>query len=535
MKKVFTAIIALLALTASIQAQQLRTSEGTRKVAAVLTYIENFYVDDVDDNKLSEDAVKAILETLDPHSAYLSEQEVQDANEPLEGNFDGIGISFNMMTDTLYVIETISGGPSERVGIMPGDRIIQVNDSSIAGVKMPDKEIKKRLRGKKGTKVNVKVLRRGYPELINFRITRDRIPIVSIDAAYMVTPNTGYIRLSRFGAQTGQEFRDACKKLQEEGMNGLILDLEGNGGGYLGAAIEIANDFLDRNQLIVYTEGANQARQTAGSDGKGVLKKGKLVVLINEGSASASEIVSGAIQDWDRGLIVGRRSFGKGLVQKQFPLPDGSMIRLTVAHYYTPTGRSIQRPYEKGNQEAYAMDYYARYNNGELLNRDSIHFADSLKYKTLLKGRTVYGGGGIFPDEFVPIDTTMLTTYRSKLIWSGAFQRTALAELDKNRQSLLTSYPTVEKYISDYKVPESLLNTLIENGKTEKIPFDEAEYNRSRPLIELDLKALLARDLYDMAAYFKVSNMRSDVFKRGLEIIEDDALYNRLLTVGNEE
>lgn len=500
-----------------------------------LTYIENFYVDEVEDTKLAEDAVKSILHTLDPHSAYLSPEEVKEANEPLDGNFDGIGISFNMMADTLYVIETISGGPSEKVGILPGDRIVQVNDTAIAGVKMPQKDIMKRLRGKKGTKVNVKVVRRGYPDLIEFRITRDRIPIFSIDAAYMVTPQTGYIRLSRFGAKTGQEFRKACQDLENQGMTGLILDLEGNGGGYLGAAIEVSNEFLGRNQLIVYTEGAKQPKQSASADGKGMFKNGKLVVLINENSASASEIVSGAVQDWDRGVIVGRRSFGKGLVQKPYSLPDGSMMRLTVARYHTPTGRSIQRPYEKGNQEAYAMDYFDRYNNGELLSLDSIHFSDSLKYKTLVTGRTVYGGGGIFPDEFVAVDTTMLTSYRSKLIWGGVYYKTALAEVDKDRKKLLKEYPTIEDYIANYTVSESVLRNLIDAADKEKIEFDKEQYERSKPLIISDLKSLIARDLYDNAAYFKVSNQSNDLFKKALGIIENDILYTNLLTKRSDD
>ncbi|NDV69744.1 S41 family peptidase [Dysgonomonas sp. 25] len=530
MKKIYTTLFALVVALSSLTAQQLRTSDATRKVATAMTFVENFYVDKVDEDQLAEDAVKSILQTLDPHSSYLSAEELKEANEPLEGDFDGIGISFNMMADTLYVIETVSGGPSERVGIMPGDRIVQVNDTSIAGVKMPQKAIMKRLKGKKGTIVNVKVVRRGMPELLTFKITRDRIPITSIDAAYMVTPTIGYIRLSRFGAKTGAEFLESCKKLQGEGMVDLILDLQQNGGGYMGAAIEVSNQFLGANHLIVYTEGAHQNRQQAASDNKGIFKKGKLVVLINESSASASEIVSGAIQDWDRGVIVGRRSFGKGLVQRPFPLPDGSEMRLTTARYYTPTGRSIQRPYEKGNQEAYAADFYERYNRGELQSSDSIHFPDSLKFKTLVNERTVYGGGGIMPDYFVPFDTTMYTTYRSKLIWHGALNKTALTEVDLHRKKLLQQYPTIDSFIKGYTVPQKLLDNLIAAGEAEKIEFDEAEYKRSEELIKSDLKSLIARDLFDNAAYFKVSNHENPVFGKGFEIIKNTTLYNSLLT-----
>lgn len=529
MKKICITLIAFITVSVACFSQQLRMSDGAKKVATTIAFIENFYVDEVDDNKMADDAIVSILQTLDPHSSYISAKEVAEMNEPLVGNFDGIGISFNMMADTLYVIETISGGPSEKVGIMPGDRIVQVGDTVIAGAKMSTKKIMSFLRGPKGTKVSVKVQRRGIPELIDFNITRDKIPIYSLDAAYMIAPQMGYIRLSRFSASTAEEFKEACEKLQSAGMKDLILDLSGNGGGYLGAAIALANEFLDKKQLIVYTEGNKQPKQVADSDGKGMFKTGKLVVLINESSASASEIVSGALQDWDRGVIVGRRSFGKGLVQRPLPLPDGSEIRLTVARYYTPTGRCIQKPYENGKQDEYAMDVIERYNKGEMMSADSIHFPDSLQYTTLVTGRTVYGGGGIMPDYFVPIDTTMYTAYRSRLIWHGAFYKTALAEVDQNRKDLLKKYPTIEDFVDKYTVPQRLLDKLIENGKAEKVEFNEEEYNKSKSLISEDLKSLVARDLYDNAAYYKVFNKTYEIFKEGLRIISDDKLYNSLL------
>jgi carboxyl-terminal processing protease len=382
------------------------SNAAMRKVNIALAAIENFYVDTVNSNQLAENAITGLLEKLDPHSAYLTADEVKDADEPLQGNFDGIGIQFNMLTDTLYVIQVISGGPSEKVGILPGDQIISVNDTLIAGVKMKNNDVMRRLKGPKGTVVNVKILRKGYPKLLDFKITRDKIPVYRLTSSYMIDKKTGYIKLDRFAKTTYDEFKEAVGKLQAQGMENLILDLQDNGGGYLESAIEMANEFLTPGSLIVYTEGVHQKRQEAQSDNSGSFKHGKLVILVNEYSASASEILSGAIQDWDRGVIVGRRTFGKGLVQRPIPLPDGSLIRLTTARYYTPTGRSIQKPYTKGDPEAYAREVIDRYNRGEMISADSIHFPDSLKYYTLIKKRVVYGGGGIMPDFFVPVDTT---------------------------------------------------------------------------------------------------------------------------------
>lgn len=551
MKKIFVSLVIIVMILPATFAQQLRMSDGSRKVATTMAFIENFYVDKVNDDKLAEDAVKALLEKLDPHSAYISADEVKEMNEPLEGNFDGIGISFNMMTDTLYVIETIAGGPSQKVGILPGDKIIKVNDTLIAGIKMSTKDVMSRLRGKKGTKVDVKVLRRGVSDLIDFRITRDKIPIYSLDASYMVAPKTGYIRLSRFGATTMKEFEEACRKLQNQGMEDLILDLESNGGGYLSAAIEIANEFLGNKKLIVYTEGAQQPKQIAESNNNGLLKKGKLVVMINEASASGSEIVAGAIQDWDRGVIVGRRSFGKGLVQRPFDLPDGSMIRLTVARYYTPTGRCIQKPYENGNAESYAMDVIERYNKGEMMSADSIHFPDSLRYKTLVNERTVYGGGGVMPDYFVPMDTSRYSAYHNKLIYTGVIYKVALNEVDVNRKSLLVKYPTKGAFIDNFAVSDSFLQKMREEGDKElaaltekskqdkkdtaqeeedKKKKDDEEFERSKSLIMAQIKAYIARDLYDSGAFYEVINQESEVFRKSIEIITNDELYNKILS-----
>lgn len=504
-------------------------SEGSKKLATTMAVVENFYVDKVDDQKLAEDAIKSLLEKLDPHSTYISADEVKEMNEPLEGNFDGIGISFNMATDTLYVIETIAGGPSEKVGLLAGDKIIYVNDTLIAGVKRSTKFVMSQLKGPKGTKVNVKVLRRGVADLLSFDITRAKIPIYSIDAAYMIDQNIGYIRISRFGATTAKEFQDALTKLKKEGLENLILDLEYNGGGYMDPAVELSDEFLDKDKLIVYTEGSRQPRRDWTSTAKGLFEKGKLVILINEGSASASEILSGAVQDWDRGVIVGRRSFGKGLVQRPIPLPDESMIRLTVARYYTPTGRSIQKPYTSGDMTSYNLDVIERYNKGEMMHADSIHFPDSLKYKTLVKQRTVYGGGGIMPDYFVPVDTTKYTPFFRSVANRAIINKIAFAEVDVHRNDILREYPDKKIFYKEYKVSDELINKVVAAAKEEKIEYNEAEFEKSKALISLQLKALVGRDVYDMETMVKIFNEDSDAFKKGYEIIKNDKLYNGLL------
>lgn len=522
----------LLLATLLCNAQQMRLTDGGMKVLRTLQYIENLYVDQVDENEYSEQVVKAMLNNLDPHSTYISAKEVKAMEEPLEGNFDGIGISFNMLTDTLYVVETIAGGPSEKVGIRPGDKILYVNDSLIAGIKKPNNDVIKMLRGKKGTKVNVKILRKGFDDLLPFTITRDKIPIYSLDASYMVDKETGYVKLSRFGATTHEEFRDACKKLDKQGMKNLILDLEYNGGGYLSAAIDIAKEFLGRKELIVYTEGAKHNKREERATGYGGLKDGKLVILINEGSASASEIVAGAIQDQDRGLIIGRRSFGKGLVQRPLPLPDGSLIRLTVARYYTPTGRSIQRPYVAGKGDEYIMDLAERYNSGELMHSDSIHFPDSLKYTTLKNKRIVYGGGGIMPDYYVPLDTLKYPKYFRELSNRGLLYKVAYNEVDLHREDIKKKYPKADDFYKKYVTPKELVDKVIEEGEKVEVKFDEEDFKIAKGQIELILKALLARDVYDAQTSYRITNDQSDSFNKALEIISDDEKYNSLLTVG---
>ncbi|ULB35065.1 MULTISPECIES: S41 family peptidase [Proteiniphilum] len=508
---------------------QFRPSPDGVKLERTIQLIKSLYVDDVDSKKLAEAAIRAMLAELDPHSSYLNEEEVLAMNEPLQGNFNGIGISFNMLTDTLYVMEVISGGPSQKVGILPGDKIIQVNDTTIAGVKMGNQEVVKRLRGPKGTVVNVKIQRRGVPGLMEFRIVRDKIPITSIDASYMVTHNVGYIRLSRFGVTSGTEFKMAERELRSKGMKHLILDLTDNGGGILQTANEIADEFLGENKLIVYTEGKNQPRFTMNASGNDELKGGKLVVLVNGASASASEILAGAIQDWDRGVVVGRRTFGKGLVQRQLPLPDGTMIRLTVARYYTPTGRSIQKPYETGNIDAYNRDFVNRYNHGELFVADSIRFPDSLRYTTLVNKRTVYGGGGIMPDYFVPMDTTSGTMFHANLNAKGIINRAAISEVDIKREVLLQKYPDVLSFNKGYIISDEVVGRLKNIAKEENVEWNDDEFTTSRPLIFVQFKALMARDLFDSSAFFRIINEENDIFLEGLKIISDDNRYNGLL------
>lgn len=499
--------------------------QETRKFSIALHAITNLYVDSMNEKRLTEYAISGMLEKLDPHSNYLDPEETKEMNEPLEGNFDGIGIQFNMLTDTLYVIQVIPGGPSEKVGLMAGDRIIQVNDTAIAGVKMKTTEVMKRLRGVKGTEVRVKVERNRLSELIEFRITRDKIPVFSLDAAYMVNKETGYIKLNRFAASSANEFREALAKLQKQGMKNLVFDLQGNGGGYLNIAIDIADEFLDKDKLIVYTQGQKMPREEAKATAKGNFENGKLIILVDEGSASASEIVAGAVQDWDRGVIVGRRTFGKGLVQKPIPLPDGSMIRLTVSRYYTPTGRSIQKPYENGNKESYRHDLIDRYNRGELMSADSIHFPDSMKRHTLVSKRVVYGGGGIMPDVFIPVDTTRYTDYHRKIVAAGLVNRIAMTYLDKNRNTLLKTYDTFAAYKDGFEVGAPLMQELLSLANEEKITFDEEEYAKSETLIRLQIKALIARDLYDMNEYFQIINEDNPSFLKALQMLSEEDAY----------
>lgn len=511
-------------------AQRINQNQKLRMAEAA---ISQFYVDTVNENKLVEDAIKGMLEGLDPHSQYSNPEETRELNEPLAGNFSGIGITFNMNQDTLYVIQTVSGGPSERVGILAGDRIIAVNDTAIAGVGMKNSQIMKRLRGPKGTDVDVKVLRNrgGKQDSIDFTITRADIPIYSVDAAYMVDPKTGYIRINRFAAETANEVVAALKDLKKQGMDRLILDLVDNGGGYLNAAVNLLGEFLEPGKLAVYTQGTNSSRQEMSakpSGSKPLFADGRLVVMANQYSASASEITSGAIQDWDRGLIVGRRTYGKGLVQRPIPFPDGSMIRLTVAHYYTPSGRDIQKPYKKGDQKEYQSDILTRYNSGELMHADSIKYVDSLKVSTLRLHRPIYGGGGISPDRFVPLDTTEYTKYYRDVMAKGLINRFVISYVDRNRKEIKKQFPTDTDFVAGFRVTPEILSGLYDLATKEKIEFNAEQAALSSPLFSMVIKALIGRDIYDNATYFKVYNQHDPIFKEALRLINSDE-YDSLM------
>ena len=523
MKFLFTHLIILLvSLTAQAQFRlNMAEDSPIRKMMIAQMAIENLYVDTVDTKKLAEDGIRAMLEKLDPHSTYATPKEVKAMNEPLQGNFDGIGVQFNMYQDTLVIIQTITGGPSEKAGILAGDRIVTVNDTAIAGVKMSREEIMKRLRGPKGTKVILGIDRAGIKDRLSFTVTRDKIPVKSLDAIYMIRPKIGYIRIGNFGATTHEEFLEGIKRLKNEGMKDLIIDLQDNGGGYLQAAVNIANELLPKDDLIVYTEGRAQQRQEFRANGKGSLLDSRIVILVNEFSASASEIVSGAIQDQDRGTVIGRRTFGKGLVQRPIDLPDGSLIRLTVAHYFTPSGRCIQKPFTKGDAKSYAQDLDNRYKHGELTSADSIHFADSLKYYTLRNHRTVYGGGGIMPDFFVPLDTTTYTNYHRELSAKSVIINANLKYIDHNRKKLKKQYRSFDAFNLSYEVPQEFIDDIIAEGEKAGVkPKDDEEMQRTLLHLRPQLKALVARDLWDMSEYFHVWNEKSDIVRRALDFLE---------------
>ena len=488
-----------------------------RKLQMAEVAINNYYVDSVDESKLVEDAIRGMLEKLDPHSSYTNAKETKSLNEPLQGDFEGIGVQFNIVGDTLVVMQPTTGGPSEKVGILAGDRIIAVNDTAIAGVKMDRSDIVRRLRGKRGTKVTLTVIRRGVDKPLSFIVKRAKIPVLSVDAAYMICPGIGFVRLENFGEKTHEEMMCAIDSLKKLGMTDLILDLQDNGGGCLEAAARIANEFLSDGDMIVYIEGLHAPRREFKAFGNGRLQQGRVVVLVNEFTASAAEIVSGAIQDHDRGTIVGRRSFGKGLVQRPFGLPDGSMIRLTIAHYYTPSGRCIQKPYKKGDKKDYEMDIEYRLKHGELTNPDSIHFADSLRYYTLKEHRAVYGGGGIMPDVFVPLDTLKYTRLHRQLAAKSIVINNYLKYVDANRKQLRKQWKTFEDFAARYEVPQALLDTIFAQGNKEKIvPKDDEEQQRTIPYLRLQLKALVARDLWTMNEYFRVWNEENDIVRRAL-------------------
>ena len=544
MKRFLLAIVAIFSLLAA-QAQTFTINpEMVRKVQAAEFFISHFYVDSLSEDKVVDSAIEGMLKQLDPHSTYIKAKDVERSVENLNGSFEGIGVQFNMIEDTLVVIQPVSGGPSERKGIIAGDRIVLVNDTAIAGVKMSRDEIMRRLRGPKGSKVRLGILRQGVKGINEFVIVRDKIPVHTLDASYMIDSTTGYVKLSSFGQTTHDEFMTAVNAMKEKGMTRLVLDLQGNGGGYLQSAVEVSNEFLPSGEMIVYTDGRAIQRQEYRANGRGTLKDLEVVVLVDSYTASAAEIVSGAIQDNDHGTIVGRRTFSKGLVQRPFELPDKSVIRLTTAHYYSPSGRCIQKPYKMGGKKEYDDDINQRLKSGELTadfnrflrgdtlpesERDSVYiredslfktlFPDSLKYKTNHKQRTVYGGGGIMPDVYVPLDTMQYSLLYRQMSAKSCILNTSLKYMDKHRKSLKKAYKSFEEFNSKFEVPQDMIDHLLMETKKAKIDYKEEDLQATLPQVKLTLKGLLARDLWDMSEYYQIVNPETDIYQAGLKVL----------------
>lgn len=532
-------------------AQDGRRYDQNAKFVEVMSLINSYYTDTVNNEKLVEDAIVKVLEDLDPHSSYVPAKDVKKSEEQLVGNFEGIGITFQILKDTIMILEVIPSGPSEKVGLRAGDKIIKVNDTIMAGKKIDNEQVIKRLRGPKGTKVKVGIMRGGERQLLDFTITRDKIPIFSITASYLAAPGVGYIRLERFGATTLQEFMQSVDKLRAQGMKDLIVDLQGNVGGYLYTAVDMCNQFLGDTQLIVYTQGLHSPYYPYKSNNRGMLQQGKVVVLIDESSASAAEILSGCIQDNDRGLLVGRRTFGKGLVQKPFMLTDGSQIKLTTAHYYTPSGRNIQKPYGNGNKE-YRDDYKERLESGELFGVDTFKYADSLRYYTR-NGRTVYGGGGVKPDFVIPYDTSLNSPLFNQLLRKGIENRFCLEYVDKNRDMLTRHYANADSFFNQFTLDEPLMAQYfamavqdslfkLKDGmkpanfadyfsmvKEDSIFNLERDYKRSEFLIKSRLKATIGRNMFDTGMWFRVINSTvNNVYAKALDVIRNEKYFEVL-------
>ncbi len=508
-------------------------SENGFKFSRTLSLLDAVYVDSVNLDKLTETAIVEMLHSLDPHSTYIPAKDVQEMNEPLNGNFEGIGIQFNILHDTIIVIEPIIHGPSEKVGLKAGDRIVTIDDENVAGIQISTAGVRSRLMGPKGTKVNVGVVRRGAKDLYAFTITRDKIPINSLDAAYMINNETAYFKFNKFALTTEKEFFDGLTSLDATNLRNVIIDVRGNPGGVMLAAVAIANQFFEGQKLIVYMEGRKTPRQEFKSNGKGALTKTNLVIITDEGSASASEILAGAMQDWDRGLIIGRRTFGKGLVQNAFSLTDGSQVRLTVARYYTPTGRSIQNPYN-GGYEKYMDDYYNRFRNGETLHADSIKLPDSLRFKTLLNHRTVFGGGGIMPDVFVAADTSDYTDYYGNLIRKGVFTSFTLEFSDQNRDRIKAKYPDFNDYKADFDFTENEIKQFIKEGEDAGVKYNEEQFAVSEKETRKYLKALVASNIWNTNEYFRIINEGDIVVDRAMGILSDRNKFDTLLGSGKK-
>ena len=525
-------IVAILVLAQGTWVRSQGLTQETFKIGKTLALLEAIYVDSVDIGSISEQMIISTLRNLDPHSVYIPAKDVQEENEPLQGNFEGVGIQFNLLNDTIIIISPIPGGPSEKAGLQAGDRIVDIDGEKVTGVGMTTTGVQKRLRGPKGTKVLITIFRKGQKDLLEFTIIRDKIPVNSLDASYMLSANVGYIKLSRFSEQTALEFEHAVEKLRDERMENLVVDLRGNSGGYMAPAVQIADEMLPSDELIVYLEGLHAPRQEFKSTTSGSLTRARIVLLIDEGTASSSEILAGAVQDWDRGVIIGRRSFGKGLVQNGFSLPDGSEIRLTIARYYTPSGRSIQTPYSDGFDN-YFIKYYSRYVNGELIHPDSLDLPDSLKTYTLKNRRIVYGGGGITPDVFVPIDTTYYSDYYRDLIRTSTLTNFMTGYTDRNRRAMLRKYKTFDDFSRNFSFDSATMDALKEAGEKNSVKFSEEQYRKSATEIMRVMKGLVARDLWDMNEYYMVVNQEDYAIIKALSLINNADLYEKLL--GNRE
>jgi carboxyl-terminal processing protease len=527
MKKVVFSLIAALAILSA--GAQLKSFTPDQKLRYAEAIIENYYVDHVDADSLVAEAISAMLKTLDPHSAYSTPKETEELNQPLEGKFSGIGVQFSIQHDTVCVVQPVTGGPSQKVGILPGDRILYVNDTLFTHAKMLITDVHKALRGPKGTVVNLKIKRGNNPELINFRVVRDDIPIYSVDAVYMAAPEVGYLRISRFAEDTPNEFDRAVQKLKAKGMRHLIIDLEDNGGGFLGAAHGLSSRLLKKGDLVVYTKSSRDDQTNLVVEQQYNPGIDRVVVMVNQYSASASEIFSGAMQDHDRGVIVGRRTFGKGLVQRPFPFPDGSMMRLTTSRYYTPSGRCIQKPYAKGQGEEYQLDMLNRYNNGELWSADSIHFDENQRCETLKNRRTVYGGGGIMPDLFVPVDTSNYSVYYRDLVAKSVITDFCSEYIDNNRKALLAKYPDEDAFSQQFDAAP-YIDQVVARGEKQGVALNEEQLNVSRRMIEAIIKGLFERDLYENGSYMRSVNPLNPVYNEALRIITDEKAYKQLLS-----
>jgi carboxyl-terminal processing protease len=523
---VLTVTLLLLTITASSQV----LNDGTFKFGRTLSMIDAFYVDSVNLDMLTEKAIIEVLKNLDPHSTYISAKDVKEMNEPLNGNFEGIGVQFNLLRDSIIIVEPIGGGPSEKVGIRAGDRILTISNEKVTGINITTTGVRSRLMGPKGTKVNITVYRKGVKDILDFTIIRDKIPIYSVIASYMLDKETGYVKLDKFAATTENEFSNAVDSLKKHNMKNIILDLRGNGGGYMLAATELAEKFFMDQKLLVYLEGRKTPRQDFKSKGTGSLASSRIVVLTDEGSASASEIFAGAIQDWDRGVIMGRRTFGKGLVQNGFYLNDGSMIRLTIARYYTPTGRSIQRTYKDG-YDKYMESFYKRYTDGELMTADSIHLPDSMKYKTLVNKRIVYGGGGIMPDVFVSADTSSNSAYFNRLFAKNVLNSFTLDYFDRNRALLNSRYKSFADFKTKFEFTPDDIKTFIAKGESEGVKYNEEQFKKSEDEILLILKGYVASNMWQTSELYQIVNQNDKVIDKALKLISDKKSYNAILGI----